>query len=533
MSSNSTQAARDDTLADEARLPSEGRHRALVWLMFAVLVGTAARVAYVNHPLDYRLLSAWHEADYTQIARNYYREDMNLFYPRIDWRGDTPGYVEMEFPLQPWVAALLYRLLGYHEVVLRALSALLGIGSLIVFAWLSWRLLPGYGAVVATAAFALNPQLVAISTAMQPEAAVVFFSVVAVSLVWSWEANPRLPMLLAAAVAVAAAMLAKLPAAYLGLILAYAVIRTLGMKAFVSIRIYLAAAIAVLPALAWYAWAAHFWTTYGNSMGVSNESHFVGLDVLIPPRFLIGNLRIETLSVFTPAGWLLALAALRAERRRFLPALVWYGAVCAFYLAAARTSGDGWAWYYHSISVAPACLLMGAGAAAFAEGRAAPKGWAWLANRQRWLGALVTAGTIAMLVCATAIKLRNTHHRESCPSIPRMYRCAKEFVQHVPERGAIVVSGGQMFDEHGRPVAHDRPMMFAWMDRKGFCYGDDELSIGRLDDIAARGGRYWIVHVDELKQKNLSAEVAKRYRLLVKCESGYCLYDLCASRPET
>ena len=43
---------------------------------------------------------------------NYYREDMNLLKPKIDWRGDGPGYTEMEFPIYPWLIAGFYKIFG-------------------------------------------------------------------------------------------------------------------------------------------------------------------------------------------------------------------------------------------------------------------------------------------------------------------------------------------------------------------------------------------------------------------------------------
>lgn len=50
---------------------------------------------------------------------------MNILYPRVDWRGDTPGYVEMEFPALPWVAGGLYHLFGEQLQIYRLLTALL------------------------------------------------------------------------------------------------------------------------------------------------------------------------------------------------------------------------------------------------------------------------------------------------------------------------------------------------------------------------------------------------------------------------
>ncbi len=54
-------------------------------LMVAVVpAGAALRLAYVDRPLDHRMRAPWRQSDYTQLARNYWREDTNLFHPRID-----------------------------------------------------------------------------------------------------------------------------------------------------------------------------------------------------------------------------------------------------------------------------------------------------------------------------------------------------------------------------------------------------------------------------------------------------------------
>ena len=167
-------------------------------------------------------------------------------------------------------------------------------------------------------------------------------------------------------------MLAKLPAAYLGLLFTAVVLRRLGWQALRTPAVYVAALVALLPPLAWYAWADQFWRAYGLSLGFSNESHLIGWDVLLPPTFLFGIALWETLAVFSPTGWLLAVAGLRLPWPRVeLPAL-WYAAVMAFYVIAGRTTADQWAYYYHVLSAAPGALLMGAGVAALREGRVFP-----------------------------------------------------------------------------------------------------------------------------------------------------------------
>src|SRR5262249_13541486 len=149
--------APDVRLVRPERRPA-GRSRLFpVLLGAALLVGSAARLAFVDRPFDHRSLAPWREADYTQIARNFYRDGGSILYPQVDWRADTPGYAEMEFPLVPWLGARLYHLFGYHEVLLRVPAAILGVLTLLVFAGLSRRALPRLGALFRTAAFALHP----------------------------------------------------------------------------------------------------------------------------------------------------------------------------------------------------------------------------------------------------------------------------------------------------------------------------------------------------------------------------------------
>jgi len=107
-----------------------------------LLAGAALRLAFVARPLDHRLRAPWRQADSFQIARNFAREDGCFLHPRIDWRGDTPGLVEMEAPILPWIGGMLFRVFGVHAEILRALSCLAELLSLLLFAGLARRMLP-------------------------------------------------------------------------------------------------------------------------------------------------------------------------------------------------------------------------------------------------------------------------------------------------------------------------------------------------------------------------------------------------------
>jgi hypothetical protein len=471
-----------------------------------LLVAVALRVAWVGRPLDHRLAASWRQADSFQIARNFAREDARIFYPRIDWRADTPGFVEMELPLLPWAGGMLFRVFGEHAQILRMLSCLLEIGSLLLFTSLAYRLLPATAALAAVALFAINPLLIYLATALQPEPLMLFFAMASVVLLERWNERGNDAFLLAAAAALGGAILAKAPAASLAILFIWVVLRREGISAPARPQLWLAAAIALVPPLAWYAWAKHFYVLYGNSLGLSNEYPFLGLDMLWPPHFAVGLIKLEAVFVLTPVAWLLVAASLGAWPSIERP-LVWLASAWILLIVAARTTADDWAFYYHSLAVAPACLLIGAG-------------YAVVARRRPLFSALLLAATVAS-VLGTSVSLVRV--RDERPGLEAMRRCGLELAREIAPEQTIVVRGGRVHED-GWPVAHNESMMFAWLDRRGFTYGDEELSIARLQDIAARGGRYWIASPKEMAI--LGDHAQAHFREIGRCGDGYVLFDL-------
>ena len=101
-----------------------------MWLLAAVvLLGLGIRCIDLGAPLVDE--QAWRQTDTAAIARNYFEEGRPFLYPSVDWRGGTPGYVEMEFPLYPYLVAKLYAAFGRaDEWIGRLVSALFSAGTI-------------------------------------------------------------------------------------------------------------------------------------------------------------------------------------------------------------------------------------------------------------------------------------------------------------------------------------------------------------------------------------------------------------------
>lgn len=541
--------------------------RAVIVFVALFLLGAALRAVNVWRPVD---TASWRESDIASIARNYYRENPDLFHPRIDWRGDGPGDVEMEFPLFPWLIAALYRLVGYHESAGRFLSYAFALAAMFVFFRLAQFLLPPLGAVAASFFLAVHPLAIGISYSLQPDGLMFLAYVTAAYAFLRWLQSGGPGDYAVAAAAAALAILAKASAAHIGVFFAALLLRAKRHTFLREPAVWLFGVIALLPAVLWYSYAHQFWLRYGNSLGLSNEYHWAGWDLFTDPRFVTGVLRIEAMHVWMPVGLFLGATALwfRRGTRAVSHALYWLLAAGLFYLVAARTMADDWAVYYHVVSVPAVALLAGAGvealharwdrrsvampaivgaavaASTFAAFALSSAGHAPSATEKAtmllWLPVLAglvafgrplqawmqsDPGTpsrakllwIAAVIVAATLPFPSAAIRPARESA--LHACAVEFARVVPPERLIVVAAANCRDEKGYPIAYNAPYLFYWMDRKGWNLCLQEQGLERLESLAARGARYFVVEKTILR-KRPELEARLRERLPIRSECG-------------
>ena len=331
------------------------------WWLLTFVVAVALWSVDIARPVD---LPGWHEIDYSSIARNFLREGNNILYPRIDWRGDGPGFTEMEFPIIPWLMAQLYRVFGIHEIIGRIFSLVFMLASLGVFSRLALKLLPGTAALVATLAFVISHEITIVSTAIQPESLMLLCYLSAVYCFVDWYESKKPASYAMAVLSFAAAVLVKSPAAHLAIFfLIWALIKD-GLSSFRKPSLYLFAALSFAPALLWYVHASSLWHQFHNSMGVSNEDHWLGIDLLERPKVIANLVIIDLVFIFGGGGVLVVLASLLRSKLTSAVnrlALTWCVAVAIYLIVILRTSSGHWAAYYHVVAVPPIALLFGAG----------------------------------------------------------------------------------------------------------------------------------------------------------------------------
>jgi 4-amino-4-deoxy-L-arabinose transferase-like glycosyltransferase len=434
----------------------------------------------------------WRQSDTATIARNFAANGMDIFFPQINWGGAGPGYVETEFPLMPWLAALTYLVRGEHIVLGRLVSLAFVLIAAAAFWGLVRRLLPASAARWALAAFFLSPAFMRWGTAFMPEATVLAFYLLALLGFCRWLQEDRLRFLVWAAAATSAAALVKPTSLHIGLViglwLAFAARDRLRRPS-----LYVAGLAALVAPALWLRHAAQVHAAYGNTFGVisGGDSKWGNLELWLSPDFYLGNLRTEAIFIYGFVGIPLAVLGVGWLRRRQassaaaglspLP-LLGAGAIAltVYYFAAGRYTSTELGLHYHVYSLPYAALATGAGVTALLR-----------RSRTRLSPPRVTvlAAVVAVLLGAQAMNVLAQSIRDRA-GVYSNCSTALDAVAGQPD--LVVVSTQSRTIEDGVTNNYQEPQVFFLADRKGWSLAADQHTPEQVAGLRDAGARFLV-----------------------------------------
>ena len=159
-----------------------------VLLPFAL--GLLLRLIQVQSPIVG--VHSWRQADTAAMARHFALENTPIWLPQIDWGGFSPGYVECEFPLFPYLLGQIYKLFGIHEWLGRSLSALLSALTILIVIRIGEQLLDPVSGWWGGLFFAVLPLSIYYGRTLQAEALLMFLAALSLErhLAWKQQQNP-------------------------------------------------------------------------------------------------------------------------------------------------------------------------------------------------------------------------------------------------------------------------------------------------------------------------------------------------------
>jgi 4-amino-4-deoxy-L-arabinose transferase-like glycosyltransferase len=454
-----------------------------IHIMAALIIGTAvlARLLLIPTPMTYAT-DTWRQADTASIAHHFLVNGFKILYPQIYWGGNGPGYVETEFQLYPFIVAAFYAVLGEHLWLGRLVSLLFATAAFIIFYALARRLLNPAAALWALLFFVSAPLSLRYSVAFMPEAAVLFFYVAALYGFVRWLDDGRLRWLWLTAVTIALAILVKPTAIHIGLLFALLALPRYGLAVVKRREVWLAAGVAVLPAVLWYAHARQLYLTYGNTFGLfsGGDSKFGNLDYWLSPRFYLNLALLDGKWVFAGTAvilFLIGLAITLKQRQFWLLTAV--AVIALYYLIVARYAQVDWGIQYHIYLLPYAALGTGLGL-----------DWLLAQQRPRYAGPAI--GLLLFVAYLGGVG-RIYWGMLNVQNDVRI-ACAAQVAQLVPADALIIASNDSLSTDGNVPNNFEEPTLFFYSDRYGWSLPEDWYQPERLQAYQADGARYFVIY---------------------------------------
>ncbi|MBI4546849.1 MAG: glycosyltransferase family 39 protein [Ignavibacteriae bacterium] len=235
-------------------------------ILLIVFLALIVRLYHIDFPVAG--FQAWRQADTAAMARNFYEQGFNFFYPQIDWGGNTDGYVETEFPLYPFVVALLYFLFHPDDLWGRLLSVFCSLWAVYGLYLLVRKILGETTALWAASIYAILPLNVFYTRAFMPESAMLMCSVWGIYLFSEWLDKEKMQYWFASLLFISLAALLKISALYLGLPLLFLAWTRYGTGTLKNWRLWTYAALVFVSVGLWYYHAHQIYLNTGLSFGI-------------------------------------------------------------------------------------------------------------------------------------------------------------------------------------------------------------------------------------------------------------------------
>ena len=293
---------------EELKLLKRALNNDLILFFSVFVIGVLLRFRHLTSGLVES--HSQRQADLAMIASNFYNNGFDIFHPQIDWAGSFPGYIGMEFPLVPYLMALLYALFGKHLF----LGRLLSISFCALSTYYFYSLVRSYFtkriALISLVFFLFSPVSIFFSRTLISDNAMLCFSIGAIYFFSQWTKNEKTLYFILSLIFAMLALLVKIPAAIIGLPIAYLAWYKYGWSFLRMTRLWIFGFIVTIPSILWY---VHAFTLAKNNypfimFGEGRWVWYSGFEIFLDVAFLKKVFVRLTAFLITPIGLIMSLA---------------------------------------------------------------------------------------------------------------------------------------------------------------------------------------------------------------------------------
>lgn len=454
--------------------------------------------------LDLVGIHVWRQTETETVINNFYKEDFNIFFPKINTYADTDRLHRMEFPIMQWLFALGFKIFGQHIAVTRTLSFITGLFSVFGIYYLAERIFKNKTtAVIAAWCFNFSPVFYYYTMNPMPDDMALACSIWSIGLLYAYTETKKIKYLLLSSLLFGAGILIKLPfICYSVFLMSFVFIKwknsAVSLTHFLSsILLY---AVFTAPAAAWYAWVIPTWhngTVKGIFDAHQNWSELIyflfGVITSVLPELIINYGAV----VFFIAGFYF-LIKYKIYRSKYFPAFFIQGSILILYLLyeinMITTVHD-----YYLLPYLPFIFIVVAYGA-----------FCLLSSGKKFI-------RIFSIVClcilpATAFIRADSRWKTDDPGFNVTYYRYKDELRNLTPQNAYCITGNDVSSY----------ILLYYINRKGWAFSNDQLDENQLSYYISKGARYLFIddHIDEnpgikkhLAEKIFDKESVRVYKL--------------------
>lgn len=434
--------------------------------------------------------TGWRSADTQTIARNFWRDRIDLAHPRIAWGGDGPGYVEAELQLYPALIAIFANLFGPGEWPGQAISLLsVALAYALLYGELSRRFAPD-AALAGCALLLFSRGPTGHSTAVQPDSlAFLFFVLGWLTFLRFWRSSSSSSLVVSSG---AGALAALLKPTNLALGVAQFVFLALRDRQRLRDPKIWAMWATVLLLLGLHLWSARdLFIEYGNTFGVlsGGDSKAPKLRHLAMPGVWLGAFKT---SVVWGTGIPAALAAIvLALRRKLLSEeLALAAATLSLLVVSLRYTSHG-EWGNHYVLSAG---VLGAWLVAHAYAEVKP-----FAHRGVVQRAVLVLGVSAIALAQYTHAVYRILTTPIEPEVALGHELSE--VMRPGEDLIVVRARSMLYDDFWSTLNnYQDPRIFYLADVRGWVLPNDDPGTDHLLEYWRKGARYYAEPADPFHQ---------------------------------
>ena len=443
-------------------------------ISFLLSLAFCLRIYNVQSPI--LGVHSWRQADTAAMARNFYENGYNFFYPQIDWGGNLTGYCQTEFPIYSFFIAILYKFFGVHESIGRLVSISFSLVA-IYFLYKLCLEITGNKKLAFWSSFfyTIIPTNIYYSRTFQPESLVLMSAISGTYFFCKWIKSDQKKYFFISSLLICLACLVKVvPAFYLFLPLTYLAWQKFKYKMFSNLNLYLYASIIIIPTFAWYFHSYQVANEYGLSFGFGSERfgwNFQRLGVTFEQ--IIYFIAVRHLLILGFIAMIFGIFCKREKEEEIFFDLLFVSNILYILIFANLNSFHE---YYQLCFLIPASIYMGKAFTRFAYSRV-------------WINII-----LVVFVLAGSLFYSIEYMAKENSSGSELFELAQIIKQNVPKDSLIVATTG------------NDPTLLYLSDRKGWIPSPNSINQTYLSERAREGAKYLVGGYNFVQAYQLSME---------------------------